>query len=65
MPVPNAAAKDRDSKINEFVLNFDVKRVVPTDQAVQAPAKPGAPVPAPKAAPAPAKAELPGVEKKA
>jgi type IV pilus assembly protein PilN len=65
VPVPNATAKDRDSKINEFVLNFDVKRVVPTDQAAQVPAKGGAPAPAPKAAPVPAKAELSGGEKKA
>lgn len=64
VPVPNAAAKDRDLKINEFVLNFDVKRVVPTDQAAQVPATGG---PAPKAggvAP-PAKAAAPAGEKKA
>ncbi len=59
VPVPNATAKDRDSKINEFVLNFNVKRVAPTDQSAQMPG--GAP--APKGGPA--KAAVTSAEKKA
>lgn len=67
VPVPNAGPKDRDSKINEFVLNFSVKRVTP-DPALAVPtgaaAPKGAPPPA-KAAPVPAKAAVAGAERKA
>ena len=59
VPVPNATAKDRDSKINEFVLNFNVKRVAPTDQAAQVPGG------APALKGGPAKAAVTSAEKKA
>jgi type IV pilus assembly protein PilN len=50
--VPAPGAKDKDSRINEFTLAFQVKREAPPGEAATA-GKPGAPgKPAPPAAPA-------------
>jgi len=49
-------SKDPNQKINEFTLNFLIKRSTPVDVgAVPVSGKPGAPAPAKPAAPAPAK----------
>lgn len=58
VPTPGVA-KERESKISEFTLVFQVKRAAPIETKL-APATPAAAPPAPaKAAPAPAKAAAP------